>query len=114
MQVQELTDYIIANLEDSKAVDIDSIDVASLTDIMDVIVICTATSTRHSTAIATKLIDKLKEIDLKPYGVEGDEPGDWIVIDCYDVVVHIMLADIRDFYGLEKLWAINAAKQAEQ
>ena len=94
-------------LEDNKARDIKVIDVTELTDIADAMIICTATSTRHATAMADKLLREMKNAGVRPLGVEGMDKGDWILTDLQDVIVHIMLADMRKFYNLEKLWEMS-------
>lgn len=102
-------------LEDHKAQNIVALDVRPLTDIMDVMIVCTATSTRHAKTLADKLIQASKMAHRPPLGVEGENEGAWVLIDLEDVVVHIMLERERDYYHLEKLWAAteNLKKQRE-
>ncbi|MCH9769790.1 MAG: ribosome silencing factor [Gammaproteobacteria bacterium] len=114
MQTEKLLKHITHSLEDNKAIETITLNVQPLTDIMDAIVICTATSTRHSTALANNLLEYLREFEIKPMGTEGSDEAQWILLDFYDVVVHIMLSDVRDFYALEKLWAVSEPKQAER
>lgn len=94
-------------LDDNKAVDISDLDVTSLTDVTDHVIICSATSSRHAASLADKLIREMKSAGVKPLGVEGQKEGEWILIDLADVVVHIMLPDAREFYDLENLWTIT-------
>lgn len=98
----------IDTLEANKARDIKIIDITKLTDIADALIICTATSTRHATATANKLLRDVKAIGARPLGIEGLEKGDWILVDLQDVIIHIMLASVREFYNLEKLWEMTA------
>ena len=107
MNSEEIAALSESTLEDNKALDIDNFDVRELTDITDTMIICTATSTRHAKTLADKLIRTAKNNGIKPLGVEGEQQGDWILIDLSDVVIHIMLADTREFYSLEKLWAMT-------
>lgn len=101
----ELTQLIQTTLEAHKAIDIQAITVSALTDITDCIIICTATSTRHASSMAEKLIRAAREVGIRPLGVEGEQTeSDWILVDFQDVVVHIMLRRARDFYDLENLW----------
>lgn len=99
-----LREYAIHVLDENKALEIKDIDVTSLTNLTDHMIICSATSTRHASALADKLIRGLRDQGVRPLGVEGQEDGEWILVDLGDAVVHIMLPAQRDFYDLEKLW----------
>ena len=105
--MQDLSVIINQVLEDNKAIDIKSIDVSDLTDITDKVIICTATSDRHSKNMADKVIAALKEEDIKPFGSSGKDTGKWILLDYTDVVVHIMLKEEREFYDMERLWSLT-------
>jgi ribosome-associated protein len=107
MNNQSLTTLVMTVLEDNKALDIAQLDVTSLTDSMDAIVVCTATSTRHAVSLAQKVVEASKAAGIRPLGVEGETFGEWILIDLSDIVVHIMLAEQRAFYNLEKLWSVT-------
>ncbi|WP_423064186.1 ribosome silencing factor [Candidiatus Paracoxiella cheracis] len=107
MNTEKLAKLIIDTLEDHKALQITELDVTELTDIVDRMIICSATSKRHANALADNLIMKSKEAGIKPLGVEGEEESEWILIDLHDIIVHIMLPEIRDFYSLEKLWSMT-------
>jgi ribosome-associated protein len=107
MNTQELISVVTQALEDNKAHNISILDVSSLTDAMDNLIVCTATSTRHAVSLSQKVIEATKSAGTAPFGVEGAEYGEWILIDLSDIVVHIMLAEQRDFYNLEKLWAVT-------
>ena len=98
-----LTDAIISKLNDYKAKDITNIDVSELTDVVSNMVICTATSRRHAHTLADKLLQELKKQDGLTLYHEGMDEKSWILIDCFDVVVHIMLEETRAYYDLEKL-----------
>lgn len=100
----------IDDLNDLKAVDITSLDVKKLTTLVDYMVVATGTSSRHVHSIADHLIQKMKLRHITPYGIEGDQNDEWILIDLGDLVVHIMQEKTREFYNIEKLWSIHACK----
>ena len=102
-----LLQFIQATLEKSKAHNIVTLDVRSLTQSFDAMVVATGTSTRHTQSIAQKLVGAVKKKGIQPYGVEGDQLGEWILIDFSDVIVHVMLESQRQHYLLEKLWAVK-------
>ncbi len=99
-----LLKFIVDTLEDMKAREIVVLNVSAITSITDAMVVCTGTSSRHTKSIAEHLVTQSKIRGIMPIGVEGQQYGDWILVDLGDAVVHIMLAETRSFYGLEKLW----------
>ena len=102
-----LLEVTLRALEDMKAVDIRVIDVRELTSITDIMVIASGTSTRHVKAVADNVALEAKKIGVKALGVEGEKGAEWILIDLGDVVVHVMMPEVRDFYALEKLWSVG-------
>ena len=107
MKSAELVNLMINTLDEHKALQITDLDVTTLTDLMDRMIVCSATSKRHASALADKVIRRAKENGIRPLGVEGEAKAEWILIDLYDVIVHIMLPEVRDFYSLEKLWSVT-------
>ncbi|HET7333360.1 ribosome silencing factor [Dyella sp.] len=98
---------VIAALEDLKAKDIREIDVRGKTSIADLLVIASGTSARHVKSIADEVVKFAKQAGVMPLGVEGEQEAEWVLVDLGDVIVHVMLPRIREFYGLERLWTVG-------
>jgi len=103
---------VINALEDMKALEIKVLDVRGLTDVADTMVIASGTSDRHVRSVAQKVVEKTKAAGFRPHGVEGQQDSDWVLIDLNDMIVHVMLPRVREFYGLEKLWDMTTTKRA--
>jgi ribosome-associated protein len=95
---------VLHSLEDSKAEDLVSIDLAGKTPLADHMVVATGRSHRHVAAVADRLVADLKRAGASDIRVEGQRTADWVLVDAGDVVVHIFRPDIRAFYNLEKMW----------
>lgn len=104
MQRRELQQLALEVLDEMKAEDITELDVRELTDITDIMMICTGRSTRHLKSTAEKLIQAAKAEGHPVLGHAGEEEGEWILVDLGDVIVHIMQTQARDLYQLESLW----------
>lgn len=105
MHIDTLKNLATDALEELKGRDITALDVAKLTDVTDVMLIASGTSTRHVSALAQNVVEKAKAQGLHPRGVEGGGNADWMLVDLGDVIVHVMLPDARELYDLERLWA---------
>jgi len=103
MNTTELLPKIIQSLENIKALDIVEVDLQGESSLADYLVVCTGTSTAHTKGIHDQLHLKLKEFGLYPLGVEGDDSGEWILMDYNDIIVHIFVEEVRDDYGIEDL-----------
>ncbi|MCB8890285.1 ribosome silencing factor [Vreelandella malpeensis] len=105
MHIDTLKTLAIDALEELKARDITQLDVSALTQVTDLMLIASGTSTRHVSALAQNVVEKAKAARLKPQGVEGGDNADWVLVDLGDVLVHVMLPEARALYDLERLWA---------
>lgn len=105
LTTEEKTQAVVAALEDIKASDITVIDTSKLSQMFERMVIASAQSTRQTKAIADNVVVKLKERGEQVYGREGEDSGEWILVDLGEVLVHVMQPAIRDYYNLEELWS---------
>lgn len=101
---EQLLARILSSLEDDKAEDVVQIDLRGRTSIGDYMVIASGRSTRQVSAMAEKLVTRLKQDFGLTAKVEGKDTGDWVLIDTGDVIVHIFRPEVREFYQLEKMW----------
>jgi ribosome-associated protein len=116
MQPEALKQLVIDTLDDMKARDVQVLDVREKTSITDIMIIASGTSSTHVKSLAETVAFKAKDAGAQPLGTEGLRDGEWALIDLNDVVVHIMLPKVRDFYHLERLWGADSpdALPAEQ
>lgn len=105
MNSEQLTRVVMDALDDIKAQDIVRLDVRNMTTVTDYMVIASGTSNRHVKALIDNVAEKAAEAGHKPLGVEGEEGGEWVLLDLGDTLVHVMLPKVREFYNLEKLWS---------
>jgi len=110
--VPALERVVLDALADMKAVDVKALDVRGITDITDMMVVASGTSDRHVKSIADRVLQRCKEAGFRPYGIEGERDGEWVLVDLHDLVLHVMLPRVREFYALEKLWEGGAARRA--
>ena len=104
VRVSQLQQAVTSALEDMKAANVRVLDVRTLTDIVDTMFIASGNSDRHVRSIAERVVQKAKAAGFRPLGTEGERDGEWVLVDLQDVLVHVMLPRVREFYGLERLW----------
>ena len=114
MNAEQLKDLAVAALEDLKGRDIVVLDVRKLTGVTDYMVFCTGNSDRQVKSLANNVAVEAKKAGVKPLGTEGENSGDWVLVDFGDIVVHVMQAETRAFYDLERLWTTPAASSQSQ
>ncbi|HEB82294.1 MAG TPA: ribosome silencing factor [Gammaproteobacteria bacterium] len=114
MTIEELKKLAIDALEDLKAEDITVLDVKGKTTVTDFIIIATGSSSRHVKSIANNVVMEAKKAGRPPLGVEGEDDGEWVLVDLGDVIVHVMQQQVREFYDLESLWSLDAINRQEQ
>lgn len=105
-----LQEVITTALDDMKAVNVKVLDVRGLTDIADTMVVASGNSDRHVRSIADRVLEQAKAAGFRAMGTEGQRDGEWVLVDLQDVIVHVMLPRVREFYGLEHLWDGGDAK----
>ncbi|GAM54618.1 iojap protein [Vibrio ishigakensis] len=104
MQGEQLKDFLADKADDMKAQDIVTLDVKGKSSVTDYMVICTGTSKRHVASIADHIAIESKKEGIEPLGVDGEQEGEWVVVDMGSTMVHVMQEEHRELYQLEKLW----------
>ncbi len=104
---EEILDIAVKSLDDGKAEDIVVMDLQGKTSIANYMIIVSGTSQRHVAALAEQVQMKLKAAGYKTES-EGEEKADWVLIDAFDVIIHIFKPEVREFYNLEKMWSAIA------
>ena len=92
-------------LSDNKAKDIIKINLERKSSIADFMIICSGTSNRHVISLSNHLVEALKKENLNTLNVEGKRNGDWVLVDAGDIIIHLFRSEVREYYGLEKMWA---------
>lgn len=110
LTTEQLEQLIIDAIDDLKGKDVKSLNLTGIASFTDHMVFASGTSNRHVKSIAQSVVDKTKQAGVTPMGVEGEDTGDWILVDLGDVVVHVMLPETREFYDIERLWADQAGQ----
>lgn len=109
MNSEQLSDLIVDALDDIKGQNIVKLDVRDLTTVTDYMIVASGTSNRHVQALADNVAEKARAAGRRPIGVEGEDGGEWVLLDLQDALVHVMLPKVREFYNLEKLWSLGPA-----
>lgn len=112
MNSEALGELVVEALEDIKAVDIVKLDVRGMTTVTDWMIVASGTSSRHVKALIDNVSDAAKAAGHRPVGLEGEDGGEWVLLDLQDALVHVMLPKVREFYNLEKLWSIAPSGDA--
>lgn len=111
MKPEVVKNLVVEALEELKAVNIAVLNVSQLTGVTDYMIVASGTSNRHVRALLDSVVVKAKERGVTPLGIEGEQHAQWGLVDLGDVVVHVMLPEVRDFYQLEKLWSFDAREK---
>ena len=113
MESEALKDLVIDALDDIKGIEIVALNVEGQTDIADYMVVASGTTSRQVKALTDSVVQQAKAADNKVLGLEGDDTAEWVLIDLGDVIVHIMLPKVRDFYDLERLWSLGPKRNED-
>ena len=105
--IEKLLETVHAAVEELKAKDVVEIDVRGKSSVTDFMVVASGTSSRHVKSIADEVVRFAKRLGVMPLGVEGEQEAEWVLVDLGDVVVHVMLPRVREFYALERLWTVG-------
>ncbi len=104
MDLRKLQRVVVDALEDVKAHDIKIFNTSELSDMFERVVVASGTSNRQTRALASSVVEKVKEAGGDIVSVEGEDTGEWVLVDCNEVIVHIMQPAYRAYYNLEELW----------
>lgn len=108
-EAEKILDIITKSLDDGKANDVVVIDLQGKTSIANYMVVASGTSQRHVASLADQIQMKLKAAGYKST-IEGEEKADWVLIDAFDVIVHIFKPEVREFYSIEKMWTFGKTR----
>ena len=112
MNSDKLAELIVDALDDVKGQNIVKLDVKKMTTVTDYMIVASGTSNRHVQALVDNVAEKARAAGHRPIGMEGEDGGEWVLLDLEDALVHVMLPKVREFYNLEKLWSLNPATGA--
>tara|TARA_B100000963_G_scaffold170496_1_gene148339 strand:- start:28 stop:402 length:375 start_codon:yes stop_codon:yes gene_type:complete len=111
--IKKLLSLTCESLEDDKAIDIKAIDLKNRSSIADFMIIASGNSSRQVSSMANNLIKKFKDKGISTRKPEGITNSDWVLIDAYDIIIHLFRPEVRHFYALEKMWEIPQSKSTE-
>ena len=111
--IKKLLSLTFESLEDDKAIDIKAIDLKNRSSIADFMIIASGNSSRQVSSMANNLIKKFKDKGISTRKPEGITNSDWVLIDAYDIIIHLFRPEVRDFYALEKMWELPKSKSPE-
>ena len=116
LDLETMKSAVVDALEDIKATDIRVMDVSELTSITSYMIVASGSSNRQTKSLANNVVVKVKALGGEVYGVEGEQEGEWVLVDLGDIIVHVMQPTIRDYYNLEQLWgaAENRRSKADK
>jgi len=114
MQSDKLLQIVLAELDERKGLQINSLDLREKTSFTDYMVIVTGTSNRHLMSMCEHVAAKVEENGVQPLGLEGGPGADWVLLDLGDVIVQAMTAQAREYYQIEKLWSVDKPKEIEK
>ena len=113
LEIEELKKLVIDAIEDVKGIDMRLLDVKGKTSVTDIMIIVSGNTSRQVKSIAGNIVEKSKAALHPPLGIEGEEYGEWALVDLGDIIIHVMQPSVRDFYNLEKLWGEDSPSVAE-
>lgn len=114
MDIRKLQKIAVTALEDIKAKDIEVINTSKLTSMFDRLIIASGDSNRQVKALARNVLEKVEEAGGRVIGIEGEETGEWVLVDLGDIVVHVMQPAVRTYYNIEELWMTKPKRVAAQ
>ncbi|MBC8211106.1 MAG: ribosome silencing factor [Gammaproteobacteria bacterium] len=109
----KLQNIVINAMEDLKAEKIRHINLQGISGFTDRMIFASGNSNRHVKSIAQAVVEKMKQLNLPVIGMEGEDVGDWVLVDLGEIVVHVMLPATREFYDIERLWSDQAGREVE-
>lgn len=113
MDVRKLQKIVVAALEDIKGEDIEVINTTKLTSLFDRLVVASGNSNRQVKSLARNVQDKVREAGGDVFGLEGEDAGEWVLVDLGSIVVHVMQPAVRSYYNLEELWQTRPKRAAK-
>ena len=107
MNLETLKTLVLEALDEIKAEEVVALDVQGQTDIADLMIVASGQSKRQIKALAANVVEHAKTAGWRPLGVEGEEDGEWVLVDLGDIIVHLMQPEVRALYDLERLWSLT-------